>query len=275
MPFISIILPTHNSGSTLKIALDSIISQTFRDFELIIIDGLSSDNTSQVAGSFTIVDNRIKFISEADEGIYDAMNKGIRQSAGQWIYFIGSDDSLYNAEVLQKVHDNIDTGQKGMVFYGNVVISGDTNWACDGDVYDGVFDLNKLMKKNICHQSVFYNTDFLKREIGAFNTKYTICADWDFNLKCWSKTRFIFMDLIVADFNAGGESTKSREDEDFTEDFLPNILSYFNISPFNAMVNTTQFPQYGKLLNMQKKLSYPHYILDRIKKKMINHQGFF
>ena len=210
MPFFSIILPTHNSGSTLKIALDSIMSQSFKDFELIIIDGLSSDNTSQIAGNSKIAEDRIKFISEADEGIYDAMNKGIRHSTGQWIYFIGSDDSLYHPDVLQKVQEEIAQNRNGRIFYGNVVISGDTNWASDGDVYDGVFDLNKIMSKNICHQSIFYNTEFINCEIGSFNKKYTICADWDFNLKCWSKTGFIFMDLIVANFNAGGESTKCQ-----------------------------------------------------------------
>jgi glycosyltransferase involved in cell wall biosynthesis len=268
--FFSIILPTHNSGSTLKTALDSILSQSFIEFELIIIDGLSSDNTSQIVRDHTIGDDRIKYISEGDEGIYDAMNKGIRQATGDWIYFLGSDDSLNNPDVLGKVYESITQNTIGKVFYGNVIISGDTNWACDGDIYDGVFDLDKLMAKNVSHQSVFYNADFIKKEIGFFNKKYTICADWDFNLKCWSKAEFIFMDLIIANFNAGGESTKYREDKSFTDDLIPNILAYFNISPFNFMVNRPQFPQYGKLLDMQKRINYPHYVLDRIRKKMIH-----
>jgi glycosyltransferase involved in cell wall biosynthesis len=268
MPFFSIILPTHNSGSTLKIALNSVFSQSFRDFELIIIDGLSSDNTSQIVGNSKIAEDRIKFISEADEGIYDAMNKGIRHSTGQWIYFIGSDDSLYSPDVLQKVQEEITQNRNGRVFYGDVVILGDTNWAFHGEVYDGRFNFQKLINKNICHQSVFYNLEFVRKEIGIFNKKYPICADWDFNFRCWSKTEFIYMDLKVANFCAGGESTKFREDINFTEDLVPNILSYFKISPFNSLVNHSLFPQYGRLLEMQKKKSYPHYVFDRIKKKI-------
>jgi glycosyltransferase involved in cell wall biosynthesis len=268
MAFFSIILPTYNSGSTLKIALDSILSQSFRDLELIIIDGESSDNTSQIVGNYTISDDRVKYISEADEGIYDAMNKGIQQATGQWIYFIGSDDSLFDREVLKTVFEFVHLHNLGKVFYGNVVISGDTNWAYDGEVYDGHFDIQKLLKKNICHQSVFYNTDFIKKEIGLYNKKYTICADWDFNLRCWARTEFFYTDLKIANFNAGGESTKYTEDVDFTNDFVPNILSYFKISPFNNLVNYSTFPQSGKLMEMQKKRSYPHYIFDRIRKKM-------
>jgi glycosyltransferase involved in cell wall biosynthesis len=270
-PFFSIVLPTYNSVSTISTALDSILSQSYRELELIIIDGLSSDRSSKVIGDYAALDSRIIYISEADEGIYDAMNKGIKQAVGEWIYFIGSDDNLYDQEVLKTVFESIRQHSHGKVYYGNVIISGDTNWARDGEVYDGPFNIQKLMTKNICHQSVFYNTDFIKREIGMYNKKYAICADWDFNLRCWSRTEFIYIELKVAKFNAGGESTKYREDVCFTNDLVPNILSYFNISPFDDLINHTQFPQSGKLMEMQKKKSYFHYVFDRIKKKMTHH----
>jgi glycosyltransferase involved in cell wall biosynthesis len=270
MTFFSIILPTYNAGSTIEAALDSILSQTFRDFELIIIDGLSSDNTLVIASLYTTKDPRIKISSEADEGIYDAMNKGIQRANGEWIYFIGADDGLHNMDCLQKVYEFITAKNSGKVFYGNALISGDTNWAYDGQIYDGAFDLEKLIEKNICHQAIFYNLDFIKTEVGIFNKKYPICADWDFNLRCWSKSAFIFMDLIVAQFNAGGESTVTSEDMAFSEDLIPNILTYFKISPFNEIVNRQRFPQYGKVLDLQKQKSYPHYLFDRIRKKIIH-----
>jgi glycosyltransferase involved in cell wall biosynthesis len=271
MPFFSIILPTYNSGSTLKVALDSILSQSFRDLELVIIDGLSTDNTAQIVNDYAVSDQRIKFLSSADEGIYDAMNKGIQLAISQWIYFIGSDDTLHDKDVLKAVFAFINQHSNAKVFYGSVVISGNTNWAHDGEVYDGLFDIQKLTTKNISHQSLFYNTDFIKKEIGLYNKKYTLCADWDFNLRCWSRTEFIYMDLKVAYFNAGGESTKYTKDADFIKDLVPNILSYFNISPFDDLVNHPKFPQSGKLMEMQKKKNYFHYVFDRIKKKMIHH----
>jgi glycosyltransferase involved in cell wall biosynthesis len=270
-PFFSIVLPTYNSGLTINKVLDSILNQSYGDFELIVVDGLSNDHTSRVVGEYKTTDSRVKFVSEADEGIYDAMNKGIKLADGKWIYFIGSDDSLFDRDVLKNVSQIISRYNDANVYYGNVVITGDTNWAYDGEVYDGLFNFQKLVTKNICHQSVFYETEFIKEEIGLFNKKYNICADWDLNLRCWSKTEFIYMDLKVANFIAGGKSTKYSADASFTEDLVPNILKYFNISPFNKLVNYPQFPQYGRLLEMQKKKSFPHYVLDRMKKKLINH----
>jgi glycosyltransferase involved in cell wall biosynthesis len=268
-PYFSIILPTYNAGLTIQASVKSILSQSFKDFELLIIDGLSTDNTLALAPAVASDDTRLKCFSEADEGIYDAMNKGIDRAKGKWIYFIGADDSLLNSDVLQNVADYITANNQGMVFYGNVLISGDTNWAYDGQIYDGSFTLNKLIQRNICHQAIFYNLDFIRNGIGFFNKKYVICADWDFNLRCWSKSSFIFMGLIIAQFNAGGESTLTFEDLEFSNDLIPNLLSYFKISPFNEIVNQPDFPQAGKLLVFQKRNSYPRYILDRIKKKII------
>lgn len=270
MPFFSIILPTYNAGSTIEAALDSIVSQTFRDFELIIVDGLSSDNTMVLASLQATKTPGIKIICEADEGIYDAMNKGIQKAMGDWIYFIGADDELHSLDCLQKVYEFISAKDSGDIFYGNVLISGDTNWAHDGHIYDGAFNLDKLIERNICHQSIFYNLDFIRKEVGIFNKKYPICADWDFNLRCWSKSEFVFMDIIIAQFNAGGESTITSEDTVFSEELIPNILSYFKISPFHPIVNYSQFPQYGKLLDLQKRKNYPLYLFDRIRKKIIH-----
>ena len=74
-PVFSIIIPTYDSGNLIATAIESILKQTYRDFEVLIIDGLSSDRTLDVCNSFN--DDRIKILSEKDAGIYDAMNKGI------------------------------------------------------------------------------------------------------------------------------------------------------------------------------------------------------
>ena len=95
-PFISIIIPTFNAESTILKALESILQQTFKDFEILIIDGLSKDKTIEIVEN--LKDSRIKIHSDKDIGIYDAMNKGIHYAQGKWLYFIGSDDYLYNNE---------------------------------------------------------------------------------------------------------------------------------------------------------------------------------
>src|SRR4249920_3431468 len=100
-PFFSIIIPTYNSESSLNKTLDSILSQTFTDFEIILTDGVSKDDTIAIAESYN--DSRLKIHSEPDKGVYDAMNKGMSLATGKWLYFIGSDDYLYNDEVLQTI----------------------------------------------------------------------------------------------------------------------------------------------------------------------------
>lgn len=86
-PFFSIIIPTHNACSTLATAIDSILSQTFTSFEIIIMDGESSDTTVQIAESFLNFDHPISIISQSDDGIYDAMNNGIKKTRAYTFIF--------------------------------------------------------------------------------------------------------------------------------------------------------------------------------------------
>lgn len=99
LPFISIIIPAFNAEETILTAFKSILGQTFPDFEIILVDGLSSDSTVKMVEELN--DSRIKIYSEKDKGTYDAMNKGINYAKGEWLYFIGGDDYLYDSNVLQ------------------------------------------------------------------------------------------------------------------------------------------------------------------------------
>src|ERR1700744_4382606 len=102
-PFFTIIIPTFNSEKTLQNALSSILSQNFTEFEILIVDGVSNDNTIKIVKENIEKDKRIRFISEKDNGIFDAMNKGIELSLGEWLYFLGSDDRLHNSSILRSV----------------------------------------------------------------------------------------------------------------------------------------------------------------------------
>ncbi|MEZ4874056.1 MAG: glycosyltransferase family 2 protein [Flavobacteriaceae bacterium] len=250
----SIIIPTFNSGKTLATALQSIEEQTYQNVEVRIMDGLSQDDTLVIAEAFRTQLPQLHIHSQKDQGIYDAMNKGIDVAKGDWLIFMGSDDRFYHTQVLEKVADFLKTTTSKVV-YGNAKIVGDTGWAKDGDIYDGVFTTQKLLQKNICHQAIFYNTLFVKREIGYFNLNYSKSSDWDFNLRCWAKQPFAYMDMVVAHFAAGGFSTHSN-DTRITEDFLDNVLQYFQINPFHPLVNNPTFTFYRKTLAKQQK-EYP------------------
>lgn len=225
MPFFSIIIPTKDSAKTLNIALESILRQSYSDFEILIIDGLSTDNTLEFAQRYN--DERIKISSEKDNGIYYAMNKGIKLARGEWLYFLGSDDILYNPGVLQHIFIEVHKNNHSVI-YGNVFISGDAGWAKDSQIYDGEFSLSMLInEKNICHQAIFYNKTVFET-CGFYNTKYNICADWDFNLRLWANYSFYYIDIIIAVFNGGNSSCRFANNYDNTEKWL-NIISNFKM----------------------------------------------
>ncbi|WP_417371371.1 glycosyltransferase family 2 protein [Gelidibacter japonicus] len=268
-PFFSIIIPTYNSGETLGLALNSIYNQTFKNFEVLIIDGLSSDNTLTIAEKYIDKIESLLISSERDLGIYDALNKGIKLAKGEWLYFMGSDDTLYETTTLEKVV-NLKKGVSNNIIYGNVKIIGNTGWAKEGDIYDGKFDTVKIFKKNISHQAIFYKSKFIKEQIGFFNLSYPICSDWDFNLRCWSKTDFYYSDIIIANFFSGGVSTNG-DDKLFEKDFIDNILKYFKIGLFNSLINSPSFRNYSKVKLLQKKYhplrtKYTYFIKQLLKK---------
>lgn len=219
----SIIIPTYNSEDVLKAAISSIVTQSFLDFEVLIIDGLSQDNTLQIANSFE--DPRIRIFSERDAGIYDAMNKGVKYASGEWLIFLGSDDELFDNDVLKDIVNVIHQGPSKFI-YGNVMLVGSTSWGEDGHIYNGAYDIRKLFRTNISHQAIFYHRSVFE-QCGGYNLKYKICADYDFNLRAAARFEIQYVDRIIAKFNAGGASTSDR-DLTFQLDFYDNIFSYYS-----------------------------------------------
>jgi glycosyltransferase involved in cell wall biosynthesis len=202
MPILSIIIPTFNSEKTLRECIDSIIYQTFYNWEIIIVDGLSNDKTVEIANDYN--DNRIKVTSESDNGIYDAMNKGISLSVGEWLYFLGSDDKLYNSKVLETVFNDRNL-QKFDIVYGNVYSNK------HGGVYNGEWNLSKL-GYNICHQSIFFKKRVFE-SLGIYDIKFKVSADHDFNLKWFfsNKLKNTYIDIVIAYFDGSGYSSKNHD----------------------------------------------------------------
>lgn len=222
----SIIIPTLNASKTLEKALDSIVTQSYKSYQIIIVDGDSADCTCEIVKQYQQKCSEISLIIDKDKGIYDAMNKGIALSTSEWLYFMGADDELFDENVLK---DIIESGilEQNKVVYGNVKIRGNNEWAHDGDIYDGQFDLKKLLKKNICQQAIFYPRNVFD-EFGLFDLRYSVTSDWNFNLKCFSNRDFIYLDRIIARFATGGKSSFEDENINFKE-FLEDIFKYYKI----------------------------------------------
>lgn len=235
MPFFSIIVPTYNAANTVQRCLRSVLAQTNTDVEIIVQDGNSSDETEEVV--CRIDDSRIRFFSERDNGVYDAMNKAIDHSTGMWLLFLGSDDYLYNSTVLTDMRKELNRSAAALV-YGNVKIIGDTPWAKDGTIYNGEIDLPSLLSKhNYSHQAIFYHRRIFE-DGHRYNLKYRICADYDFNLFCTAKYHVQYIPIVVSCFVSGGLSSVN-DDEVFIQDTWTNIIRYFgskllknSLSPF-------------------------------------------
>jgi glycosyltransferase involved in cell wall biosynthesis len=206
----SIIIPTFNSANTIQNCISSIINQSFFNFEILIIDGKSSDNTIKIINSF--FHSRIQIICEKDKGVYDAMNKGLKLAKGEWVLFLGSDDMLYDNKVLEDVYSHITKNKINSVIYGNVVFNGNApSWARGSELYDGQFNTSKIISQNICHQSIFYNLSFIRKNKIKYNIRYPVCSDWDFNLKLWFKTDFFYIDRIISIFASDGISSNIND----------------------------------------------------------------
>jgi glycosyltransferase involved in cell wall biosynthesis len=253
VPFLSIIVPTFNSAQSIERSLESIAVQSFTDYEVLVQDGSPTDDTARAIGRFLEGHPRfpLRLARESDRGVYDAMNKATLAAGGEWLYFLGSDDLLYNDRVLAAVMSPLNTASN-KVIYGNVEIVGDCSWARSGTIYAGRFDLSMLLTKNICHQAVFYKADFA-RSVGEYNGDYRVCGDWDFTMRCWARTQFKYIDVTVAKFAAGGLSSTNREDGAFDREFLDNVLRYFHLSPLSPFVNAPTFKRLSDVIALQQR----------------------
>ena len=199
---ISIITATYNAEKTIENTLKSVLNQKFPNIEHIIIDGNSADNTINIVKKYQSKFNgRLKWISEPDKGIYDAMNKGISLASGDWIYFMGGDDVFYNDDILSDIfsYDN---------YIDFDVIYGSVKFLTSGRIYDREFDPNKFCNTAICHQAIFYRKNVFE-QFGYYNLEYKINADHVFNSFVYSSniTKWKYIDKVIAIFNDTGVSS--------------------------------------------------------------------
>lgn len=177
---ITIITVCFNSGKTIEDTIKSVLKQTYENYEYLIIDGGSSDNTLDIIKSYEKkFIGKLKYISEKDKGIYDAFNKGIKMASGDIIGFINSDDVLNGKDVFNKVVNNISDG-----VYSDVLMM-DNNF--NTPVRN--FISGKYKKNGIFHPT--HPSLYLKKEVydevGEYNLDYKIAADLDLMLRVINK----------------------------------------------------------------------------------------
>jgi glycosyltransferase involved in cell wall biosynthesis len=197
-PKVSIITVTLNNREGLKETLDSIQNQIYKDYEVIVIDGKSTDGTVEYLKKLS----DIFYLSEKDSGIYNAMNKGISYAKGEYINFLNSGDSYYSENTLLNIF-NISPGED--LLYGDAIISGVESKIKKIKPLDLLF----LRDDTICHQSQFIKTNLI-RKYNGFNEKFKIGADHDLLLRLVVKHnhnfRYFPIPIVIYD-NTGVSST--------------------------------------------------------------------
>lgn len=211
MPLISVITVVYNGLDTIEGSILSVLEQSYKDFEYIIIDGGSTDGTLDIIKKYSEGINY--WVSEPDEGIYDAMNKGVTLSQGDYIIFLGCDDVLF--DVLHEVAPLL--LNKTTSYYGDVVLSK------SNEVYGGKFYPLKLFSKNIPHQAIFYSRNVF--DGNGFDLKYVAVADYAFNLKAFSRQEhgFSYIPKIIAKYNNESGISSTVVDQAFSLD-KPRII---------------------------------------------------
>lgn len=211
---LSIIIPALNASATIGRALESVLRQTLSDWELLLMDGGSNDETVAIADSYK--DSRIKIHVASDDGIYDAMNHGIRLSHGDWLYFLGADDYLIEPDVLEKMLDG--TTDLDVVY-------GDVQAPQLPPEFHGEWGPEKL-SYNRCHQAVIYRRTVFD-SIGLYPLKYAVCADYYINLRVFldRRIRMKYKPVVLAHYSDGGVST-IRQDVAFYNDCDRIVVRY-------------------------------------------------
>lgn len=209
---ISIITATFNSAKTLKDTIQSVLRQTNKDFEYLIIDGGSTDETIDIVKSYeSEFSGRLKWVSEKDQGIYDAMNKGIKMASGDVVGILNSDDYFTRDDILQTVADAFKCQEIDAIY-------GDIHFIRDGNPQKCIRYYSSRMFRPFWLRFGFmpaHPSFYCKREVfekaGLYSLDYKIGADYEMMVRLFKKYR-IMSQYINKDFvtmRTGGASNNN------------------------------------------------------------------
>ena len=200
-PKFSIITVTYNAGKVLEDTIQSVISQTYRNVEYIIVDGSSKDNTLEIIGKYS--KHISKMVSEPDKGLYDAMNKGIRMATGDYLCFLNAGDKFHEKETLQQIAETLKDKDLPDVIYGETAIVDEDGNFLHMRRLSTPERLNwKSFKQGmlVCHQAFL-----AKRELALkypYDMQYRFSADFDWCIRimkeaqCLHNTRLTLIDYL-------------------------------------------------------------------------------
>lgn len=199
---VTIITINYNNLNGLKDTVDSVINQDYEDKEYIIIDGGSTDGSKELLDSYS--NKSYYWVSEKDKGLYDAMNKGIKKSTGDYIIFMNSGDIFFDEKVLSDVF-------KSKVFKEDIIYGNTIYRYGNKGILRYARSLN-IMKNELpfCHQSAFIKGN-LMRNVLYDEVNYKLIADYDFFYKCWKDEKtFLHINKIISIYDTTGVSADKK-----------------------------------------------------------------
>ena len=210
-PKFSIITVTYNAGKVLEDTIQSVVFQTYRNVEYIIVDGGSTDNTLDVVHKYQ--ERICKVISEPDKGLYDAMNKGIRMATGDYLCFLNAGDELHENETLQKIVYTLKGKELPDVIYGETAIVDEEGHFLHMRRLSTPEHLHwKSFKEGmlVCHQAFF-----ARRELGLANPydlRYRFSADFDWCIRIMKQSKNLHnTHLTLIDYLNEGMTTQNHK----------------------------------------------------------------
>ena len=199
-PKLSIITVNLNNRDGLQRTIDSVVSQTFTDYEWIIIDGGSTDGSRELIEQYQ--DHFAYWCSEPDKGIYNAMNKGIAHAKGEWLQFLNSGDWLYENTTLEKVFSKEYNAE---IIYG--MMSRKDGIPNNQDMMKTTLHWSDFISGSLPHQSTFIRRELFNR-IGLYDEKLKAISDWKFFVTAivCKKTQYLYIPQIISIYEGNGIS---------------------------------------------------------------------
>lgn len=199
---VSVITVSYNSEKTIRRTIESVLAQTYKNIEYIIIDGKSTDNTVDIVKEYEDkFAGRMHWVSEPDKGIYDAMNKGIKMSSGELVGILNSDD-YYEPDAVENMVNEMGK-EKYQILYGFM------RTLRNGEEYSISIRTHKDLRNAMISHPTCFVTKQLYTDLGIYDTRYKSVADYDFMLRMFENKDVVFHPVykLITNFEQGGMSS--------------------------------------------------------------------
>jgi len=233
---ISVITPVFNGEGTIRSCIESVIEQNFSSGEHVIVDGASCDKTIDIIKQY-----QLKWISEKDKGIYDALNKGINLSTGDIICFLGSDDMYSHPDIFQKIADTFDRNPENDIVYGDMIFVDRNDTSKITRYWKSSPFRPGLFKKGWLPQN---HTLFIRRHVfekyGLFNLQFEI-ADYELQYRFFEKLNLktLYVPGVTVTMRSGGVSNSSLQNIYNNMKGIHDVLKFYNVKhPYTYIINT-------------------------------------